>query len=104
MHTYPIHDNHDYRPTTTGLHKKQEIIFDFDARADVSGNGTTFFPEENDNRLRVLNRQQRLKVAYFLRKASTNFGQAVRPSQSPLLLCRFGPFLRSPPLPSPAIK
>ena len=40
---YLIHDNHDYRPTTTGLHKKQEIIFDFDARADVSGNGTTFF-------------------------------------------------------------
>ena len=40
---YLIHDNHDYLPTTTGLHKKQEIIFDFDARADVSGNGTTFF-------------------------------------------------------------
>ena len=45
-----------------------------------------------------MNRQQRLKVAYFLRKASTNFGQAVRPSQSPLLLCRSVPPFPSPPL------
>ena len=70
---------------STGPHGEQEIIFHLNTRACAHTNPDLEWQKffQKDNRLRVLNRQQRRnaarpRVRYFLRKASKNFGQTDR--------------------------